>query len=179
MSAIDMIAITIIVTVAILTAPSYARSPMKNWYAAAAGTDGAPSSALEGPTSFVPPGTLRFRAYVPGTTDLRISDVVGLEVYNLRNEKIGLIVDVMLGSSQIVKGFVINVGGFLGMGNHNIAVTSRSILLLRRGGKLDRALVDVTRETLRKSEPFEFPAAEGSRRAVSDTPPGTRQALDF
>lgn len=172
MSAIDAIAITIIVTVAVLAAPSYARPPLKDWKMAVGtrGTDGASGRVSEAPASFVPPGTLQFRLYRPAPTDLHMSDVVGLEVYNLRNEKIGLIVDVILGSNQIVNGFVINVGGFLGVGNRNIAVTSRSVLFLKRGGKVDRALIDVTKNALIKSEVFEFPEAKGIRREVPEAP---------
>ena len=53
----------------------------------------------------------------------RASKLVGVNVYNNSNEKIGDINDLILDSSGRVANVVIGVGGFLGMGEHNVAVT--------------------------------------------------------
>ncbi|MDN4986257.1 PRC-barrel domain-containing protein [Bradyrhizobium sp. WYCCWR 13022] len=53
----------------------------------------------------------------------RASKLVGVNVYNNSNEKIGDINDLILDSSGRVASVVIGVGGFLGMGEHNVAVT--------------------------------------------------------
>lgn len=52
----------------------------------------------------------------------RASKLVGVNVYNNSNEKIGDINDIILDSSGRVANVVIGVGGFLGMGEHNVAV---------------------------------------------------------
>lgn len=52
----------------------------------------------------------------------RASKLVGVNVYNNSNEKIGDINDLILDSSGRVANVVIGVGGFLGMGEHNVAV---------------------------------------------------------
>ncbi|MET4291888.1 sporulation protein YlmC with PRC-barrel domain [Bradyrhizobium sp. LB1.3] len=52
----------------------------------------------------------------------RASKLVGVNVYNDSNEKIGDINDLILDSSGRVANVVIGVGGFLGMGEHNVAV---------------------------------------------------------
>jgi sporulation protein YlmC with PRC-barrel domain len=52
----------------------------------------------------------------------RASKLVGVNVYNEANEKIGDINDVILGKSGRVETVVLGVGGFLGMGEHYVAV---------------------------------------------------------
>lgn len=52
----------------------------------------------------------------------RLSKLVGLDVYNDSKEKIGDIDDVLIDSAGNVKSYVIGVGGFLNMGEHDVAV---------------------------------------------------------
>ena len=56
------------------------------------------------------------------TGDWRASKVVGLNVYNDKNESIGSINDLLMDKSGGVKAAVISVGGFLGVGAHLVAV---------------------------------------------------------
>lgn len=55
--------------------------------------------------------------------DWRSSKVVGLNVYNDSNEKLGSISDLLLDKSGNIKAAVIGVGGFLGVGEHLVAVS--------------------------------------------------------
>ena len=55
--------------------------------------------------------------------DWRASKVVGLNVYNDNNEKIGSINDILMDKGGNVKAAVISVGGFLGMGAHLVAIS--------------------------------------------------------
>ena len=52
----------------------------------------------------------------------RASKLVGLNVYNQANEKIGDINEVILDRSGKVAKVILGVGGFLGMGEHDVAV---------------------------------------------------------
>jgi len=52
----------------------------------------------------------------------RTSKLVGLNVYNDSNEKIGSINDMLTDKSGDIKAVVIGVGGFLGIGEHLVAV---------------------------------------------------------
>jgi len=52
----------------------------------------------------------------------RSSKLIGLNVYNDKNEKLGDISEVLVDKSGKVDGVVIGVGGFLGMGQHDIKV---------------------------------------------------------
>lgn len=55
--------------------------------------------------------------------DWRASKVVGLNVYNDSNESLGSINDLLMDKSGNIKGAVIGVGGFLGVGEHLVAVS--------------------------------------------------------
>jgi sporulation protein YlmC with PRC-barrel domain len=54
--------------------------------------------------------------------DWRASKMAGLKVYNDANENIGSINDLLMDKSGNVKIAVIGVGGFLGMGEHLVAI---------------------------------------------------------
>ena len=54
--------------------------------------------------------------------DWRASKVVGLNVYNDNNENVGSINDLLTDKSGNIKAVVIGVGGFLGVGEHLVAV---------------------------------------------------------
>jgi sporulation protein YlmC with PRC-barrel domain len=55
--------------------------------------------------------------------DWRASKLAGLDIYNNANEKIGDVNDVLIDKTGKVTGVVIGVGGFLGMGEHDVLVS--------------------------------------------------------
>ena len=57
------------------------------------------------------------------TGQWRASKLIGLDVYNDQNEKLGDISEVLVDKSGKVTGVVIGVGGFLGIGEKLILVT--------------------------------------------------------
>jgi len=60
-------------------------------------------------------------------THWRASKMKGLNVYNDANEKIGDIKELILDKDSKVVGYVIGVGGFLGMGEHDVLVEPSKI----------------------------------------------------
>lgn len=56
------------------------------------------------------------------TGNWRASKVVGLNVYNSSNESLGSINDLLTDQSGNIKAVVVGVGGFLGVGEHLVAV---------------------------------------------------------
>jgi hypothetical protein len=62
-------------------------------------------------------------ATAPAGDHWRASKVIGLNVYNEQNEKLGDINEVLFDKSGKIAGAVIGVGGFLGMGEHDIMVS--------------------------------------------------------
>ena len=66
-------------------------------------------------------------ATIPAGEDLS-SNLIGLDIYNGANEKIGEIKDIAMNAGR-VHAYIIGVGGFLGMGDHYVAVTPQSITI--------------------------------------------------
>src|SRR6476660_4413721 len=64
----------------------------------------------------------------------RASKLVGVNIYNEQNEKIGAIDDVIVDPSGKVDGVVISVGGFLGMGEHNVMMRMDQIKFATKAG---------------------------------------------
>ena len=61
---------------------------------------------------------------MPASGQWRASKLIGLNVYNDQNEKLGDINEILLDQSGKPTGYVIGVGGFLGLGQHEILVTT-------------------------------------------------------
>jgi len=59
--------------------------------------------------------------------DWRASKVVGLNVYNEKNENVGSINDLLMDKSGNIKAAVIGVGGFLGVGEHLVVIPFEKI----------------------------------------------------
>jgi sporulation protein YlmC with PRC-barrel domain len=80
----------------------------------------------QAPTS--PPSTTTKPAMAATVTPIatghmwRSSKLIGVDVYNSAGEKLGDINEVLLDTSGKVSGYVIGVGGFLGMGSRDIMV---------------------------------------------------------
>src|ERR1700745_1723267 len=92
---------------ALLASVAFAQSPSTN----SANTDSA-TKAAPAPAS----DTTSFKG------NWRASKLVGLNVYNDSNESLGSINDLLTDKSGDIKGVVIGVGGFLGVGEHLVAV---------------------------------------------------------
>jgi hypothetical protein len=57
----------------------------------------------------------------------RSSKLIGVNIYNDQSEKLGDISEIILDPAGKVTGYVIGVGGFLGMGEHDIMVEPSKI----------------------------------------------------
>ncbi len=86
----------------------------------------APVAFAETPTTATPNGTNAAQMNTTNASyrgEWRASKIVGLNVYNNSNEKVGSIDDLLTDKNGTVKGVVIGVGGFLGMGEHLVAIS--------------------------------------------------------
>ena len=93
-----------LLSAAVFSAPAYAQTAQPPDRAAPAATAGSHEKmALKG--------------------NWRASKLMGLDVYNEANEKLGDINELILDKNGKVNAVVIGVGGFLGMGEHDIAVS--------------------------------------------------------
>jgi len=90
-------------------------------------------------------------------TDMLSSNVVGLDVYDASNNDIGKIQDVAFDASKAVKGYVISVGGFLGVGSRYVTVDTGSVDV-----KYDatfrkwHASIDATKDQLNSAPEFKY-----------------------
>jgi sporulation protein YlmC with PRC-barrel domain len=69
----------------------------------------------------------------------RASKLIGVDVYNGQNEKVGDINEVLLDQSGKVTGFVIGVGGFLGMGEHDVLLAFDQVKFVNEPVKANTA----------------------------------------
>jgi hypothetical protein len=82
------------------------------------------SSTAFAQTSSTNPPAAKVEATAPklASPHWRTSKMIGLNVYNEQNEKLGDINEIILDKDGKVLGYVVGVGGFLGMGEHDILV---------------------------------------------------------
>jgi len=95
-------------------------------------------------------------ANVPAKAELS-SKVVGLEVYNNANQNIGTIKDVAYNGTN-VNGYILGVGGFLGMGDHYVAVRPSAVKLSYDAkDKKWHASMDANADQLKAAPEFKYP----------------------
>jgi hypothetical protein len=76
----------------------------------------------QAPAPATPPAATTASAPKLATPHWRLSKMIGLAIYNEQNERLGDINEILLDGSGKVLGYVVGVGGFLGMGEHDILV---------------------------------------------------------
>jgi len=74
-------------------------------------------------TTSPPPGASASGSATIVSDQWRASKLIGLDVYNEQNEKLGDIDELLVDKSGKVDGVIIGVGGFLGVGTREIKVT--------------------------------------------------------
>ncbi len=85
---------------------------------------------------------------VQGHGDLwRASKLKGLNVYNDQNEKLGDINEILLDKTGKVSGIVIGVGGFLGMGEHDILVEMSKLKFVNEPVRISSTTTTTTNTT--------------------------------
>ena len=91
---------------ALLSSTAFAQAPAPTTPPAAAKTDAAPKLA---------------------TPHWRSSKLIGVKIYNEQNERLGDVNEIILDPAGKVMGYIVGVGGFLGMGEHDILVEPAKI----------------------------------------------------
>lgn len=74
-------------------------------------------------------------APAPASGQWRASKLIGVNVYNAQNEKLGEINELIVDSSGRLAGAVIGVGGFLGMSEHDVLVPLDRLKFAKEAGK--------------------------------------------
>jgi sporulation protein YlmC with PRC-barrel domain len=78
--------------------------------------------------------------------------ILGKTVFNDKNQKIGVIDDIVIGPEKTVSYAIIGAGGFLGVGKHDVAISINHFE--QRGEKF--VIVGITKETLKNAPEFKY-----------------------
>ncbi|WP_142416391.1 PRC-barrel domain-containing protein [Bartonella massiliensis] len=94
------------------------------------------------------------RYVTPLATDFVASSLIGANVYNIEDENIGEVKDIILRENNIA-GFVIAVGGFLGIGESYVVVSPETIQMTNDYGKW-KLITNATKDSLKDAPTFKY-----------------------
>lgn len=90
------------------------------------------------------------------TTDLRVSNLIGANIKNASNETVGEIADMLLDANSGVKAYIVSVGGFLGIGEHHVAVAPADVTMTRDGANSVALTMNATKEQMKARPEFKY-----------------------
>jgi sporulation protein YlmC with PRC-barrel domain len=101
------------------------------------------------PTQTPPASRATQSTFTTRSGELRASELIGSTVYDVQNQDIGSVKDVVLGHDGRVTAVVIDVGAFLGMGGKYVSVTLNDL-------KTDnnRLTLAQTKSQLQSAQPY-------------------------
>jgi sporulation protein YlmC with PRC-barrel domain len=89
------------------------------------------------------------------SSSLTVTDWYKQDVYDPSNAKIGEIMDVLVAKDGQVRAAIVGVGGFLGAGEKDVAVSFSSIKKTTKNDKVYLTL-DTTKDALKKAPGFKY-----------------------
>jgi sporulation protein YlmC with PRC-barrel domain len=115
----------------------------------------APAMAEDQPADqeAAPPEQMAFLTVQDDAQILASDEMIGTEVHNINDERVGSIADLVMDQDHKLAGVVLSVGGFLGIGEKWVAVPVEQIEL-PKGDQPARLLVAVTEEQLTNAPDF-------------------------
>jgi sporulation protein YlmC with PRC-barrel domain len=125
--------------------------------AAIAALAGASATAQTATTDNPPNGASADKMSPTGTPGMLTSNVVGLDIYNSQNDDIGKVQDIAFDSSKRVSGYILSVGGFLGMGRHYVAVNPDALMVnYDAQNTVWKATMNATKDQLKLAPEFKY-----------------------
>ncbi|MCX7559271.1 PRC-barrel domain-containing protein [Sulfitobacter sp. F26204] len=116
----------------------------------------APMKAQDDRAMLTPPAIERDGYITAKVDDLTAEDLTGARVYGPNDEDVGEIGELLLTDDGKMDRVVIDVGGFLGMGEHHVAVTFEELQIVRMEDGSDlRVYIDSTQETLEQQPEYQ------------------------
>ncbi|WP_378948138.1 PRC-barrel domain-containing protein [Mesorhizobium sp. ANAO-SY3R2] len=89
-------------------------------------------------------------------TDVLSYNLVGLDIKNSADETVGEIKDLVL-SNDTLAGYIVSVGGFLGMDEHYVIVSPKAVKITYvENDKKWTATMDATKEQLKAAPGFKY-----------------------
>lgn len=88
--------------------------------------------------------------------ELTTEDLTGARIYGTKDEDIGEINSLIVDDSGQITRAILDIGGFLGLGEHQISVTLDELSILREADGTDfRVFIDATKEQLEAQPEYE------------------------
>jgi len=79
--------------------------------------------------------------------------IMGKDVYNDKNEKVGVVEDLIVAPDKAVSYAIVGAGGFLGMGKHDVAIRVNQFKMME--GKI--TLPGATKDAVKAMPAFQYP----------------------
>jgi hypothetical protein len=95
----------------------------------------------------------------PRSDSVLSKNLIGLSIYNGANEDVGAIKDIVV-ENGLLKGYILSVGGFLGMGTHYVTVSPSSVAInYDTKNKKWHATINATKDQLKAAPEFRYEGA--------------------
>lgn len=89
------------------------------------------------------------------SSSLTVTDWYKQDVYDPQNNKIGEVMDVLVGKDGQVQAAIVGVGGFLGAGEKDVAVSFNAIKQTMKNDKIYLTM-DTSKDALKKAPGFKY-----------------------
>src|SRR5436190_10955463 len=114
------------------------------------------------------------RWYSHQSNEIRANKLIGTTVQNDAKESVGKINEVIISKNGKVAAVVVGVGGFLGMGEHEVAMSFESLRLSQdSNGKL-LVLFNATKDSLKAAPAWTWTDGDRSSTTGSSSTPSTK-----
>jgi hypothetical protein len=136
------------VLAAVLASPAFAQQP----------PTAKPDNAAQRSMSVQSTATRETFVQSQHATDWRGSKLMGATVYGAGNASIGEVNDVLIGNDGKVRALVIGVGGFLGVGEKNVAIPLDALSIARKpnSNAIDKIAVSYSKDDLTNAPKFAY-----------------------
>jgi hypothetical protein len=94
--------------------------------------------------------------YTHQAGEMRASKLIGTKVTNAANESVGEINDVVLGKDGKVAAVILGVGGFLGMGERDVAISYSGLKFAKDSNNRDVITVNATKDQLKAAPAWKW-----------------------
>jgi sporulation protein YlmC with PRC-barrel domain len=144
-----------------LTATAFAALMLSSALAQSSPPTTAPGATkpIVAPTTMAPPSPASEMFLLQqSSSEWRASKLLGVNVIGPDNVKIGDIDDLVIEHSGTVRAVVIGVGGFLGVGEKDVAIPLKSLLITQspNGDKIEKVSVTITKDQLKNAPGFKW-----------------------
>ena len=122
-------------------------------------------------TTPAPGGSMQPQWYDHQGGEMRASKLIGTRVNNEAGERVGEINEVVLSKDGKVAAVVIGVGGFLGLGEREVAVKFESLRLTQDANNDTIVALSATKESLKAAPEWRWSGVGGNSTTGKGTPP--------